>query len=230
MVNTWTWGNFYYTQPTNFNASVSMTFPWMQTNVFTLTLISMSQTIDVPALEAALPLLNQGKGCGRLVKERRQLLSFCLERKKKKLKPVSTFCLRSYSKDTKQNGITYLQTSVHEVHLQLPLLLVLRDTSRTRYPTWKRQKVPIKLFSTKMSTVKSVDRLELFPFDNKHLQALTYLSRVLIDINVNNPSVFVALLNNIILDLDGPAGIVFSEKTCLVMFKFCGFRKQKNAC
>lgn len=46
----------------------------------------MSQTIDVPALEAALPLLNQGKGCGRLVKERRQLLSFCLERKKKKVK------------------------------------------------------------------------------------------------------------------------------------------------
>lgn len=60
-----------------------MAFPWMQTNVFTLTFISMSHTIDVPALEAALQLLNQGKGCGRLVRERRQLLSFCLGGKQK---------------------------------------------------------------------------------------------------------------------------------------------------
>ncbi len=92
MVNTWTWGNFYYTQPTNFNASVSMTFPWMQTNVFTLTSICMSQTIDVPALEAALPLLNRGKGCGRLVRERRQLLSFCLEGKEERIFKTWKMC------------------------------------------------------------------------------------------------------------------------------------------
>lgn len=70
-----------------------MAFPWMQTNVFTLTFISMSHTIDVPALEAALQLLNRGKGCGRLARERMQLLSFCLGGKQKinKLKPRKHF-------------------------------------------------------------------------------------------------------------------------------------------
>lgn len=61
-----------------------MAFPWMQTNVFTLTFISVFQTIDVPALEAVLPLLNRGKGCGRWAKERRQLLSFFLKGKEQK--------------------------------------------------------------------------------------------------------------------------------------------------
>lgn len=48
----------------------------------------------------------------------------------------------------------------------------------------------------------------------------TYLGRVLININVNNSSMFVALLDDIILDLIGPAGIVFSEKqvwSCLIV-------------
>lgn len=40
----------------------------------------------------------------------------------------------------------------------------------------------------------------------------TYLSRVLVNINVNNSSMFVALFNHIILDLSGPVGIIFSEK------------------
>lgn len=43
-------------------------------------------------------------------------------------------------------------------------------------------------------------------------QIQTYLSRVLVHVNVNDPSVFVALLDDIILDLHGPAGIIFSEK------------------
>lgn len=40
----------------------------------------------------------------------------------------------------------------------------------------------------------------------------TYLSRVLVNINVNNASMFVALLNHIILDLSRPVGIIFSAK------------------
>lgn len=110
MVNTWTWGNFYYTQPTNFNASVSMTFSWMQTNVCTLTFMSMSQTIDVPALEAALPSLNRGKGCGRLVRERRQLLSFCLQVKQEemKLKPEQFSTL--YLNWRIQNQMAFIHT------------------------------------------------------------------------------------------------------------------------
>ena len=93
----------------------------------------MSQTIDVSALEAASLLLNQGTGCGRWVRERRQLLSFCLEGKEKWLKPQELeflFFGELYFEGFK----SYLQTSVHEVHLQLPSLPVSRDTSHTRYP------------------------------------------------------------------------------------------------
>lgn len=98
----------------------------------------MSQTIDVLALEAASLLLNQGKGCGRSVKERKQLLSSCLGGTEKK--KVKTWKMFRQFNDSKPNGlITHLQTSVHEVHLQLPSLLVLRDTSRTHYPVWTKE-------------------------------------------------------------------------------------------
>lgn len=40
----------------------------------------------------------------------------------------------------------------------------------------------------------------------------TYLSWVLVNVNVNDSTVFVALLDDIILDLVRPAGIIFSEK------------------
>lgn len=88
-------------------------------------------TIDVMALEAALRLLNPGRGCGRLVRERRQLLSFCLRTTGgKKIKTLEIFFIFHFCYQI----TTYLQTSVHEVHLQSPSLLVWRDTSRTHYP------------------------------------------------------------------------------------------------
>lgn len=99
-------------------------------------------TIDVSAWEAALQSLSQGKGCGRLVRERRQPLSFFLERRKniKTKKTFSTFWFLL-------SGTTYLQTNGHEVHLQLPSPLVLRDTSHTHYPVTKTStKSPVKPF------------------------------------------------------------------------------------
>lgn len=41
---------------------------------------------------------------------------------------------------------------------------------------------------------------------------LTHLSRVLINIYVNDSSVFVALLNDVVLDLGVPAWVIFPEK------------------
>lgn len=38
-----------------------------------------------------------------------------------------------------------------------------------------------------------------------------YLSGVLVHVNVNDASVFVALLDDVVLDLDGPAGIILSR-------------------
>lgn len=63
---------------------VYMTFPSMQTNVYTLIYSYAHLRLDVTALIAALLLLNQEKGYGRLVRERRQQLSFCLEVKRVK--------------------------------------------------------------------------------------------------------------------------------------------------
>lgn len=36
------------------------------------------------------------------------------------------------------------------------------------------------------------------------------MSRVLVHVNVNDASMFVALLDDVVLDLDGPAGIILS--------------------
>lgn len=52
--------------------------------------------------------------------------------------------------------------------------------------------------------------------DDQSLNPATYLSRVLVHVNVNDPSVFVALLNDVILDLHGPAGIIFSENVIVI--------------
>lgn len=59
----------------------------------------------------------------------------------------------------------------------------------------------------------------------------TYLSRVLVYVNVNDSAVFVALLNDIILDLVRPAGIIFSEKQRLNFYLKplrVRLRKKKN--
>lgn len=46
--------------------------------------------------------------------------------------------------------------------------------------------------------------------DKLSWSASAYLSRVLVHVNVNHASVFVALLDDVVLDLDGPAGIILS--------------------
>lgn len=69
------WGHLSDHSQLNFNAPLlQLDFHEMQTNLFTPTLLwNTFQIIGVKALEAASPLLNLGKGCGRLVKEHKQL-------------------------------------------------------------------------------------------------------------------------------------------------------------
>lgn len=75
-----------------------------------------------------------------------------------------------------------------------------------RHRCWNRGTLHVHV-ALKEKNVSALQRAE----DNLSLNPSTYLSRVLVHINVNDPSVFVALLDDIILDLHGPAGIIFSE-------------------
>lgn len=125
-VNTWTWGNFYYVQQTNFD--MSWWFWWMQTNVFTLRSHVSHHIIGVTASAAAWQSPNQGKGCGRLAEEHTQLLSFYLRRKEEDSKHLQS------SPPSCLHISTYLQTSVREERSRSPSLLEWRDTSRTRCP------------------------------------------------------------------------------------------------
>lgn len=54
----------------------------------------------------------------------------------------------------------------------------------------------------KVSALQETDKLSW--------SASPYLSRVLVHVNVNDASMFVALLDDVVLDLDGPAGIILS--------------------
>lgn len=54
----------------------------------------------------------------------------------------------------------------------------------------------------KVSALQETDKLSR--------SALAYLSGVLVHVNVNDASMFVALLDDVVLDLGGPAGIILS--------------------
>lgn len=93
---------------------------------------------------------------------------------------------------------THLQTSVREVRLPLPSPPVSRDTSRTRYPA---------------QTDPSGLNTHVSPVTDPHDSSSTHLSGILIDVDVNDSSVFVAFLDHVVLDLRGPAGVVFPEES-----------------
>lgn len=80
----------FITQPTNFNVSQWHFDGCKQKYLHWL--MNSTHTIDVSASEAALQLLNQGKGCGRSVGGRRQPLSFCLKRKQTNIKSRKQSC------------------------------------------------------------------------------------------------------------------------------------------
>lgn len=77
----WDWG-FRYKQPTNVNASLTVTAAWIKKCIYTSS--HRRHTIDGPAWEAAWLWQNQGKGCGRWAGGRRQQWSFYLWEKSNK--------------------------------------------------------------------------------------------------------------------------------------------------
>lgn len=143
MVNTWTWGNFYYTQPTNVNVS---RFNDCKQCIYTD--FHECQTIGVPALGAASPLQNQGKGCGRLVRERRQPLSFCLEERTRKCKILENLplfvILRFKTKwhlhipanQRPWSAFTVAIAAGIEGHFTYTLPYVKEEKKITKYVTW----------------------------------------------------------------------------------------------